>query len=172
MTEQSAEAGAVTEPTVAAEQQPDSSQKPTETVDFWKQKAREQEQRAKANAKAADELNALKQAQMSETERTVARLAEMERETAAARAEALRFRIATRYGISDEDAELFLTATDEDVLERQAKALQERSSAVQQASQTVAGPRPDLSQGARDGALALNDDGLTDKLARAVGARR
>lgn len=45
--------------------------KPTETVDFWKQKAREQETRAKANADKAKEFDALQAANASELERAV-----------------------------------------------------------------------------------------------------
>lgn len=175
MSEQTAETGAATEPTATP-----TEPAPVELGDAGKQaidrmKAERDEARkaAKANAEAAKELATLKQSQMTEAERTVARLAEMERETALARAEALRFRTATRHGISDEDAELFLTATDQETLERQAVALAARTAAVAQTSTAApAGPRPDLSQGARDGGLALNSDELTEKLARAVGARR
>lgn len=60
------ETPAATEP--PAEPEP----KPTETVDFWKQKARDQEKRAKANAGAAKELDELKASMMSETEKAVA----------------------------------------------------------------------------------------------------
>jgi len=46
--------------------------KPTETVDFWKSQARENEKRAKSNASAAKELEQLKASMMSETEKAVA----------------------------------------------------------------------------------------------------
>jgi signal transduction histidine kinase len=42
-----------------------------------------------------------------------------------AEAEAMRWRIAARHGISDEDAELFLTGSDEDTLARQAERFKE-----------------------------------------------
>lgn len=54
------------------EPEPEPEPKPTETVDFWKKQARENERRAKANAKAAEELEQLKASQMSETEKAVA----------------------------------------------------------------------------------------------------
>lgn len=89
----------------------------------WKAKAREWESRAKANKTAADELATLKQAQMSEQERLTAQLTEATKQAETARTEALRLRIAVRHGVSDEDAELFLTGTDEDTLTRQAQRL-------------------------------------------------
>ena len=44
-------------------------------------------------------------------------------EAAAAKAEALRWRIAAKHGISDEDAETFLTGSDEESLTKQAQRL-------------------------------------------------
>jgi hypothetical protein len=130
----------------------------------WAAESKKWEKRAKENKTAADELAALKQAQMSDAERTAARLEQMERETQAARTEALRFRIATRHGISDEDAELYLTATDEETLERQAKGLADRS------AQTTARPRADADQGARPQTPpALNSNALEQALAKKLG---
>ncbi len=114
------------EETSTADPRPAETPKPTETVEFWKSKAREQESRAKANAKAADELAEIKAAQLSAEQRAAQEKADAERERDQARAEALRWRIATKHGISDEDAELFLTATDEETLNRQAERLKER----------------------------------------------
>jgi hypothetical protein len=59
-----------------AEQAP----KPTETVDFWKSKAREQEKRAKENADAAKELEAIRESQKSDQQRLVERAEAAERE--------------------------------------------------------------------------------------------
>jgi hypothetical protein len=143
-----------------------STEQPAETTD-WKAKAREWERRAKENKSAADELAALKQSQMSEAERTAARLAELEQQAQAARSEALRYRVATRYGISDDDAELFLTAGDEETLERQARALSERNTPSAATATTAPAPRPDLTQGARD--LPLNGDPLLDSLKKKIG---
>lgn len=92
----------------------------------WKIRAREWEKRAKANADAAARLAELEDAQKTETQRlTDAKLA-AETEAAAARAEALRWRVAAKHGISDEDAELFLTGIDEATLTKQAERLSER----------------------------------------------
>lgn len=82
---------------------------------------------AKANAKAADELAAIKRSQQTEAERTAAELAEAQNEAQQARTEALRFRIASKHQVSDEDADLFLTGTDEETLTKQAQRLSEKA---------------------------------------------
>lgn len=125
-----------------AEDAPEAKPKPTETVEFWKQKAREQERRAKENAKAREEfeafkaesakleeeLEAFRQAQLTQEEREAAQREKEAQERAEAikqrdeaLQEALRWRIAAKHGISDEDAELFLTARDEETLTKQAQ---------------------------------------------------
>ena len=120
----------MTEPTPDAPatdtQEPAEQPKPTETVEFWKQKAREQEKRAKENAAAAQRLAEIEEANKTEAQKTAERLAEAEKAAAEARSEALRLRIATKHGISDEDADLFLTGTDEETLTRQAERLSAR----------------------------------------------
>lgn len=74
---------------------------------------------------AADELKRLKDAEKSEVEKAQERIAELEKQAADNAAAATRARIQASYGISDADAELFLTATDEDALTKQAKTLAE-----------------------------------------------
>ena len=59
---------------------PEGQPKPTETVDFWKQKAREQEKRAKENADAAKRLDELEQASKSDLEKANDRAAKAEAE--------------------------------------------------------------------------------------------
>ena len=54
------------------------------------------------------------------------RLTELEKSLEKANREALRRRVQAAHGISDEDADLFLTGTDEDTLAAQAKRLAER----------------------------------------------
>lgn len=100
--------------------------KPTDTVEFWKTKAREQETRAKANAKAAERLAEIEEASKTEAQKTAERLAAAETDVAAARAEALRLRIASRFQIGDDDADLFLTGSDEATLIKQAERLTAR----------------------------------------------
>lgn len=102
--------------------------KPTETVDFWKQKAREQEKRAKENADAAKRLAEIEEAQKTEAERVADRLKALEAERDTATRDALRFKVASKFQISEEDADLFLTGADEESLTKQAQRLTEHAS--------------------------------------------
>lgn len=56
-----------------------STKKPTETVDFWKTKAREQEKRAKENATKAAEFDKFTEAQKTEQQRLLDRAEAAER---------------------------------------------------------------------------------------------
>ncbi|HET7666549.1 MAG TPA: hypothetical protein VFK56_10865 [Mycobacterium sp.] len=56
------------------------------------------------------------------------RIAALEKEIQATQREALRRRVQAAHGISDEDADLFLTGTDEETLTAQAKRLADRES--------------------------------------------
>jgi predicted ribosome quality control (RQC) complex YloA/Tae2 family protein len=102
-------------------------QKPTETVEFWKQKAREQEKRAKENSKAAEKLAAIESENQTEAEKVAARIRELENEASTARLEALRFKVASKHGIDGDRAELLLTGSDEETMTRQAEALKQES---------------------------------------------
>lgn len=95
------------------------------------------ERAAAALQKQLDEINA---ANMSDLERAQKQAADAQSEAEKARAEALRYRVAAKHGITDEDAELFLTGSDAETLERQAARLVER---------TPTAPKPDPSQGAK-----------------------
>lgn len=120
--------------------------KPTETVDFWKQKAREQEKRAKENADAAKRLAEIEDAQKSESEKVADRIAKAEAEVSsipAKVADALKGHLVALHEISDEDAELFLTANEPELLLKQIARLQERNA---DAAKPRA-PRPDPTQG-------------------------
>lgn len=123
-------------------------------------KAREAAEKQAAELKAR--LDKIEAANMSDLERAQKEAAEAKEAAAKATADALRFRVAAQNGISDEDADLFLTGTDLETLTRQATRLKER---------TPTAPKPDPSQGAQH-ALALNSDGLTQALERAVGGAR
>jgi hypothetical protein len=118
------------EDTTAAETATETAEKPTvtpdptETVEFWKQKAREQEKRAKENVAARMELDELKKSQLSNEEKLAAELSEAAKRADQLAAEAMRWRIAAKHGISDEDAELFLTGSDEDTITKQAERFQ------------------------------------------------
>lgn len=137
------------EPAQAEQQQPE-----VEETD-WKAEARKWEQRAKENRSAADELARIREAQKTDAERAAEALETARNEAAQARAELLRYRTAAEYGItSAEDIELFLTGTDEETLQRQAKALSERTAATS----SPRAPRPDPNQGRPGGAPRSKGD--------------
>lgn len=75
----------------------------------------------------ASRLDEIEEANKSETQKLADAMAAAERDRDQARAEALRLRVATKHGISDEDADLFLTGADEATLTRQAERLAERA---------------------------------------------
>jgi hypothetical protein len=71
-------------------------------------------------------------ASKTETQKLADQIAELEQardraadEAKTARAEAVRFKVAATFGLSSEDAELFLTGDDEETLTRQAKRFNE-----------------------------------------------
>lgn len=95
------------------------------------------EKSAAALQKQLDEINA---ANLTDLERAQ-KVAQDATETAEkATKEAMRLRVAAKHGISDDDADLFLTGSDMETVQRQAAAL---------AARTSTGPKPDLSQGAK-----------------------
>lgn len=118
------------QPQLNIDETPEALQGDPEPLGDAGKKALESERRAR---KAAEkELHATKaRIQEFEAERlSKEELAQQQRDEAAARAakaeaEALRWRIAAKHGITDEDAELFLTAADEDTLTRQAERFNE-----------------------------------------------
>lgn len=77
-------------------------------------------------AKAA-KMDEIEQAKKSEAQKLADAKAAAERERDAAKAEAARLRVAAKFGISDEDADLFLTGSDEATLTRQAERLAQRA---------------------------------------------
>jgi membrane protein involved in colicin uptake len=109
--------GAVTEPqeTTESEQQAEQT-KPTETVDFWKQKAREQEKRAKENAEAAKRLAEIENAQKTAEQKAAELLAQVEKRAVEAEAKALRRDVALEFKLSKDDAALLDTISDEDAM--------------------------------------------------------
>lgn len=105
-----------------------------------RERAKAAEQQAAEFKKRLDEIEA---ANLSDLERAQKQAQEAQEAAAKATADALRFRVAAKHGITDEDADLFLTGTDAETLERQAARLVER---------TPTAPKPDPSQGGRGGA--------------------
>jgi len=80
-----------------------------------------QELRAKAT-----KLDSLENDRKTEDERVAERLAKLEERNKQLEVDGLRMRVANRFKISEEDAELFLTADNEDDLTKQAKRLSEK----------------------------------------------
>jgi hypothetical protein len=148
----------MSEPTTevpAAEVEPNAVETPPEPTDDKPlgengEKALKSERaRAAAAEKERDalksQLDAIAKQQMSDVERAQAEAAEFKAQAEKSAAEALRFKVASQHSISAEDAELFLTGTDEETLTKQAARLVER---------TPTSPRPDPSQGSRGGNAA------------------
>jgi hypothetical protein len=104
----------------------------------------EREARAAAERSAAalqKQLDDIAAANLSDLEKAQKTATDAQAAAAKATAEALRLRVAAKHGINDEDADLFLTGSDLETVEKQAAALVARTSN---------GPKPDLSQGAKD----------------------
>ena len=143
-------------PEAPAPEAPAQEQQPKPEID-WKAKAREWETRAKANKAAADKLAEIEEASKTEAQKAADRLAAAEKEAADARQEALRLRIAARFQIGDEDADLFLTGADEETLTKQAERLAQRvadrkkqGNHVPREGDTPAAPSSDDASFARD----------------------
>jgi hypothetical protein len=108
----------------------------------------EREARAAAEKSAAalqKQLDDIAAANLSDLEKAQKAAADAQADALASSMEALRLRVAAKHGISDEDADLFLTGPDLETVERQATALVARAAT----SDTAPGPRPDLSQGSK-----------------------
>lgn len=71
-------------------------------------------------------LDEIEESNKSELQRVADRLSAVERERDEASARALRLSVAAEHGISRDDADLFLTGTDETTLQKQAKRLIDR----------------------------------------------
>lgn len=76
----------------------------------------------------ADQFDKLAEANKSEIEKANDRIAAAEATAAQALIAATRYRVATKFGISDEHADLYLTGTDEETLTKQAEGLSKLAS--------------------------------------------
>lgn len=149
----------------AAVSQGKPGESPEQTIEGLRAALAKANAEAKENRLAAKELDELKKAQMSELEKAQTSAKEYEAAATQAQAEALRWRIAAKHGISDEDAATFLTGADEDTLTRQAERLASLSS--QSSSPTT--PKPDLTQGGTGEPPALNSSSLEEALKSKLG---
>jgi hypothetical protein len=145
---ETADTATVQQPEGAA---PDTAEqpKPTDTVDYWKQMARQNEARAKANAEAAKRLREIEDRDLSELQRAQKQVTE----TAAELAEIRRQNAFLAKGVPvDLIPPANARADDMAAFADRLLAWKQGSAAtpapVQQVS-TPAGPRPDPSQGAQ-----------------------
>jgi hypothetical protein len=117
--QQSAEATATEATTESTEKQETGSEeqqpKPTETVDFWKQKAREQEKRAKDNADAAKRLGEIEDAQKSETQKLTDRAEKAEKRADEAEGRLARLEVALDKGLTPSQAKRLVGNTREEL---------------------------------------------------------
>lgn len=160
MTEQNPEVAATETESATAktDAKPDAEQKPTETVDFWKQKAREQEKRAKDNADAAKRLAELEDSQKSETQRLTDRVEAAEKRATDADGMAMRLQVALEKGLTLKQAQRLVGSTAEE-LAADAEELLETFKPAETKTET---PTVDLDLGARPGAVASSDPRTRD----------
>ncbi|MFG2165526.1 hypothetical protein [Micromonospora chersina] len=171
------ESSTATEPTTEAPEA-------TETVDWqaeaekWKTLSRKQEERAKANAAAAKELEQFKASQMSEADRIAAEAEQRGRSAALAEVgqRLVRAEFAARSGgrigddtLDDLNLAKFLTEDGEPDTKAIDKAVARLAPAQEQEPTRKPGPRPDLSQGSGSATTALNGDPLLDSLKQKLG---
>jgi hypothetical protein len=182
MSEQSTEAAETPEATQETEQKPDTEQ--TQEVDYkaeaekWQALARKHEERAKSNAEKAKGFDELKRSQMTEQEKAV------DEARVAARAEAIAETTPERVRLTfeaigagrlteqqidelleDVDMTKYLTETGAVDRERVARKVNALAPAEQHSTPIV----PDLGQGVREPALALNGDPLLADLKSKLG---
>ncbi|MEO6509446.1 MAG: hypothetical protein ABIO16_00535 [Nocardioides sp.] len=93
-----------------------------------------------ASATLQKQLDDIAAANLSDLEKAQKAATDAQADATKASTEAMRLRAAAKHGISEEDADLFLTGSDAETVERQAIALKARTST---------GPKPDLSQGSK-----------------------
>lgn len=112
----------------------------------WKAEARKWESRSKENKEKADKADQL----TAKVDELTAALNEATNKVANSDLEVTRWKVAAKHGVSEEDVALFLTATDEETLNKQAERLSQTSHRA---------PKPDAAQGNRSG----QGEGLTPK---------
>lgn len=117
--------------------------KPTETVDYWKQMSRKNEERAAANAKAAEKLKEIEDRDLSELQRAQRDREEALTRLASIEQEAVRNRVALAKGLPAEIAATLSGANEEELAAHADRLIAWRSNLP------PANPRPDLGQGPR-----------------------
>lgn len=120
----------------------------------WKAEAKKWETRSKENFNEVNRLKPL-ETKVSELETELAETKKVAATVDTERVNATRWRVAAEYGVSKEDVELFMTATDEETLVKQAERL---------STSAKTGPKPDPSQGKRKEAPTSKGDSFAGVL--------
>ncbi|MDQ0793563.1 hypothetical protein [Streptomyces sp. B1I3] len=117
---------------VAETEETDDNKFTKEYVEGLRKEAAKHRVDAKETKEALEELKKTSKAELAEKTKAIEE----------ANLALTRYKIAAKYSVSEEHTELFLTGSDEETLEKQAAALNER---------TVKTPKPDRAQGNRNG---------------------
>jgi hypothetical protein len=121
----------------------DEAAQPEDAGTDWKAESRKWESRAKENKEKADALDAAT-SRVSELEK---QLTEIKGKADSAESNLIRWKVAAKYNVSEDDVNLFLTASDEETLVKQAQRLSQTSAHA---------PKPDAAQGTRAGNGSLS----------------
>ena len=127
--------------------------KPTETVEFWKQKAREQEKRAKDNASAAQRLAEIEESNKSAEQKATERLAEIEKRAADLTAKELRVTVSEETGVP-----VAILAGPADSTAEAIKAYADLLNDYTEKAGKPRPPKPDPNQGRTGGGTASTAD--------------
>ena len=130
-------------------------------LDRMKAERNEAKQEVVALKARLDKLEAANMSELERAQKEAQEAREQVEKVPSLVADHLRDHLTDLHKISDEDRELYLTSNDPATLLKQAVGI---------ATRTTTTPKPDLSQGAQH-EHALNGDGLTQALERAVGRR-
>jgi hypothetical protein len=133
----------VTIPTDPPPADPPAEPKPTETVDYWKQMSRKNEERAAANAKAAERLKEIEDRDLSDLERERRDREELAAENTRLKSESARNRVALAKGLPLEIAETLNGANEVELAAHADRLIAWRGNVPPTT------PRPDPGQGPR-----------------------
>lgn len=126
--------------------------KPTETVDFWKAQARKQEERAKANAEAAAELQKIKDRDLTDLQRVEKERDAATAELAATKRTAMQGQVALDKGLTADIAAMLQGDTAEAMSAHADQLIAWRDAVKPTGPQPnpAQGPRPQSPQAAED----------------------